>query len=168
MGKSFHIGRLRPSDIGMSIPPTNIVDNGDIIDDCSIVHIVIADIDAGNMLSGAGNPITCRRAIGAECNADVYTRPDRRPAIVSAVFAPGHPGRSPIVSRHPYPSIRVVIEPVAIVESGPAPAIAGYPCPAVIRIYPMATTAIRPKTRARSRYPYITIVRIADPGVERT
>jgi len=168
MGKSFHIGRLRPSEVGVSIPSIDVVDNGDIIDDRSVSHIIIADIDAGNMLSWAGNPITCRRAIRAECNADVYPRAYRRPTIIPAILAPGDPGRRPIVSRHPYPSIGVVVEPVAIMESGPTPAIVGDPGPSIFRIHPMTTGAIRTETGADSRHPNITVIRIADPGAERT
>lgn len=152
----------------MPIPPVDIVDDGDIIDDRGVTYIIIADIDAGDMRSGAGDPITCRRAISAECHADVYTRPDGRPAIVPAIFAPGDPGGRPIVSGHPHPSISVVIKPVAIVESGPAPTVVGYPGPAVFRIHPVTTGAIRPETGAGSRHPNIAVVRIADPGAKRT
>jgi len=151
----------------MSITSIDVVDNGDIVDDRSVSHIIIADIDAGNMLSGAENPITCRRTIRAECNANVYPRTDRRPAIIPTILAPGDPGRRPIVSRHPYPSIGVVVEPAAIMESGPTPAIVGDPGPSIFRIHPMATGAIRAETSADSRHPDIAVIRIADPGAER-
>ena len=128
MGKSFYIGRLRSPEISMPISSIDVIDNGDIIDhrgSMHIAHVVVADIDAGDMLPGAEGPITCRGTISAECNADVYTRSNRRPAIVTAVFAPGDPGRRPFISRHPYPSISVVIEPVAVVKRSPAPAVVG-------------------------------------------
>lgn len=169
VGKSFHIGGLRSSQISMSVAPVYIVDDSDIIDhggSMYITHIVIADIDAGDMLPWTEVPITGRRAIGGECNADVHTRTYRRPAVITAIFAPGDPGRGPLVSRHPYPSVRIIIEPVAVVECGPAPAVIGYPCPTILRVHPVATGAIRAEAGAGAGHPYVSVVGIADPGAK--
>lgn len=167
MGKSFHIGRLRPAEISTSIPSVDIVDDSDIIDDRGSMHvpdIIIADVHAGDTLSRTKDPIIGRRPVSAVSNADVYPWTDRRPTIVASVFPPGHPCRGPFISRYPHPSIRVIIEPVAIVEGGPAPAVIRDPCPSFLRIYPVTARAVRSESCARARHPYIAIIRIADPG----
>lgn len=151
MGKSFHISCLRSLNIRMPIPSVHIVDDGDIVNDrgvADIVYIIVADIDAGDMLPGTKIPISRRWTIGAIGDADVYAGTDGRPTIIAAVFAPGDPGRSPFITRGPHPSIRVVIEPIAVVEGSPAPAIIGYPGPAILRIDPVTAGAIGTKTGA--------------------
>lgn len=167
MGKSFHIGRLGPAEISTSVPSVDIIDDGDIIDDrgsTNVPDIVIADVHAGDTFPGTKDPIAGGRPVSAVSNADVYPWTDRRPTVIASVFSPGHPCRGPFVSRHPHPSIRVIIKPVAIVEGGPAPAVIRDPCPSVLRIYPVAARAVRSEPCARARHPYIAIIGIADPG----
>jgi hypothetical protein len=171
MGKSFHIGRLRSPEISMPIPPVYIVNDSDVIDDRGIMDIpdiVIADVHAGDTLPRTKGPIMRRRPVAGISNADVYPWTDRRPTIITTVFAPCDPCRSPFVTRYPHPSIRVIIEPVAIVEGGPTPTIIRDPCPSVGCIHPMTTCAVRSETGACARHPYITVIRVAHPGAERT
>jgi hypothetical protein len=126
MGKSFHISWLGTPKISMPISPVDIVNDRNIIDDRSIVYIpdiIIADIYAGDTFSRAKIPIICRRSVSAVNNADVYPRTDGRPTVIAAILAPGDPCRGPFISRHPHPAIGVIIEPVAIVESSPAPVV---------------------------------------------
>jgi hypothetical protein len=122
----------------MSITTIDIVDHGNIIYDGGVMHIIVAHIDIGDMFPRTENPIASRRTIGVECNANVYPRTYRSPAIVAAVFTPGDPSRRPFISRNPHPPIGIVVEPVAVMEWRPAPTIIGQPGPAVVRIHPVA------------------------------
>ena len=170
MGKSFHIACLGSPEIRAPISPVDIVNHRNIIDDRGIMYIpdiIITDIHTGDTVSRTKIPIICRRPVSAVSNANVYPGTDGRPTIIASILAPGDPGRSPFISRHPHPSIRIIIEPVAIMESGPTPTVIRDPCPSIIRIHPMTSRAIGSESAPCIRYPHIAVIRIADPGTER-
>jgi len=171
MGKSFHIRRLRTSEIRTTISSVDIINDRDVIDDRSSTYvpdIIIADIHTGNTLPGTKIPIIGRRPVSVVDNANVYPWTNRRPTIITTVFPPGDPCRRPFISRDPHPSVIVIIEPVSVVKGGPTPTVIGDPCPSVLGIHPVATRTVRPEAGSCTRHPDITVIRITDPGAEGT
>jgi hypothetical protein len=128
------------------------------------IHIVMIDIHAGDMFSGAEAPVIVGRAVGAKGDADIDARADRSPAIVAVIFPPGDPCRRPFITRIPYPARGIIIEPLAIVEGSPSPTIIGDPGPALIGIDPMATGSVGPEVAAGGWHPHISVVWIIHPG----
>lgn len=125
MGKSFHMIRLRPPQISAATTtPVHIVDHGNIVDDRrvpNIRNIIITHPRTHDMLARTKIPVPHRRPVTPERNPDIDPRPHRSPAVITLIFPPGHPGRSPLIARHPHPPIGIVIKPVPIMECRPTP-----------------------------------------------
>jgi hypothetical protein len=112
------------------------LDNGDVL---GLIYIKIVYMGAGDILGRNETPYVWGRVVSSNGHADAYRRRQRSPAIITLVTSPGYPGRSPLISRHPAPSIIIVKEPTTIVEWSPAPGIIGHPGPTFIGIYPMTS-----------------------------
>lgn len=171
MGISCDIVRCGSTQIGSSTSaPIDIINNRYIINYGRIMyvaHIIVAHVDTGNAVAGTEGPVVCGRPVTAEGDADIHPWAHGCPAIVTAIFAPGDPGRGPFIAGRPHPSVGIVVEPVAIMKRRPAPAIAGNPDPAFVCINPMSAGAVGAKAAASCRYPYIPIIRIIHPGAIR-
>src|SRR5258708_11509419 len=171
MGISCYIIRRGSTQVCSSATsPIDIIDNRYIIDDgrsMDVLNIIIAHVDIGNMVAGTKDPIVGRWPVTAEGDADIYPGSYGRPAVIASVLSPGDPGRGPFISRHPHPSIVIVVEPVAIMKRRPTPAITRYPGPAFVSIDPVPAGAILTEIAASCRHPYISIIRIIHPGAIR-
>jgi hypothetical protein len=69
---------------------------------------------------------------------------ERRPAHVFRTFPPGDPGRGPLISWNPTPSVPTNIGPSAVVVGGPGKTFAGVPVPAVIGPNPVSVSVRSP------------------------
>jgi len=167
VGKSFHIGRNGASVISTAAPTRpDIIDHGNFIDHCrvaDIIYIIVAHIYIGYPVAGTKIPVIIRRPVAGERDTDIDMRPHGSPAIITSVFSPGDPCRGPFITGRPHPSIRVVIKPVAIMKCSPAPAIIGYPGPAIFRIDQVPPGPIWTEAFPAGRHPDIAIAGIFDP-----
>jgi hypothetical protein len=175
MGIFLHILRIGTTHVGSmtgsASPAVNIVNHGNIINNCCAVdirHIIIVDINAGYTFTGHKIPIISRGSVTSP-DADVDSGSYWRPAIIMVIFPPGHPCGSPLIAGSPHPSIRIVVKPVAIMKRRPAPIVIGNPGPAILRVNPISAAAIGPETMTdRSRNPHISVFRVTHPGPIRT
>ena len=125
---------------------------------------IIIYVGPGYIAPGNKGPIVCGRAIGTPGRTNFDVRPDRRPAIVPAIFSPGYPGRCPVIPGNPHPAVTVIIKPITIVERSPTPVIIRNPGPSIRRKHPVSRASIRTKSRADgSRYPHISVLIIIHP-----
>lgn len=94
-----------------------IVDDGGIVNDRGLVDdrhiprfidIIVAYIRAGNILVRYKTPVMRRRIVTTAIGViDIHTRFHRSPAVIIVTVPPGHPGRSPFITRDPHPAIAV-------------------------------------------------------------
>src|SRR5262245_22370055 len=67
----------------------------------------------------------------------------RRPAAVTAVISPTHPGRAPGRSGRPDPTGVRMMVPSSIMERSPSPRVVRQPVPPAVAVNPASTMAIR-------------------------
>src|SRR5205823_4626080 len=86
------------------------------------------------------------RAIGVR-------RRQRSPADVVVARLPVDPGRSPLVTRDPFPAVVGVVVPAAVVISRPAERLVGDPGPAEVGPHPVAVLIRVPRCDGDARGP---------------
>jgi hypothetical protein len=165
-------GIVVPAAVITAAAPEIIIDHRRIINDADVprlIHIIITDLRAADILMRYKAPVMRRRVVAAserDVHADIGSK--GRPTIIIGTIPPAYPGRRPFLAGDPHPSITILEEPAAIVEGGPSPWIIGSPGPAFISIYPMAIGGIRFEIRASVRQPDVPVLRIIHPLTIRT
>jgi hypothetical protein len=69
MSKPFHIGCDGATQIGMPTTSVDVIDHGNMVDDCGIAdirNVIMTDIYAGNTITRTEVPVIVWRAIGTE------------------------------------------------------------------------------------------------------
>ena len=92
-------------------------------------------------------------------------RRQRRPADVIVAFAPGNPGRRPLITRNPNPADSAQARPAAVVIRGPAEWLLGDPSPAGVGVNPATVRVRTPTSRAFcfARLPNIAVITCLQP-----
>ena len=93
----------------------------------------------------------------ADVCVDLDAGAERGPGVAVVVFAPGDPGRCPLIAGQPHPAVIVVEMPAAVMEGGPAPAVVGGPGPAIVGIDPLSAGVVRTEI--------FGLVGTGDPGI---
>jgi hypothetical protein len=104
----------------------NIINDGNVFNHGNIrivVNIIIVHIGSAHVSPGHKSPVINRGPVGIPGRGNLDVGSDGSPAIIATGFAPGNPGRCPIISGHPHPSIHIVVKPVPIVKRSPSPAV---------------------------------------------
>src|SRR5207249_2144973 len=87
----------------------------------------------------------------------------RRPTDVPSTALPAHPGRRPLVSRHPHPSVARVVEPAAVVIWRPTPRLIANPGPPRVGEYPVSIDIRAPPVVDVPRAPHRSVVAVLEP-----
>ena len=95
--------------------------------------------------------------------AETHSGHQWSPAIITASTSPRYPSRSPNIVWYPHPSVKIIVEPAAIMKRRPAPRIIRYPRVAVLCRDPVTTGSIRNETSVNARHPDITILIMVYP-----
>ena len=106
----------------------------------------------------------CRRGNGdIHAHAAASLGRQRRPADVTAAFAPAHPRRGPLRLRDPDPAVVIGLLPTTIMIGCPGPRFIAGPEPAIIGQFPMAVRVRAPAGFDSCRAPALTVITDRDP-----
>ena len=165
---SFYICTLWPGGIGCA--PTSVVisitDNSGASDKGDIIvtgFIISRYISVSNISFIYKAPIIGRYAIPVETDTNIQSWSKRSPAVISVTLPPGYPGRAPLCSGHPKPSIGIIISPATIMECSPAPGVIGNPGPPIGCIHPMPFGRIGSEIGHCAGNPNIAVLWVVHP-----
>lgn len=108
-------------------------------------------------------PPAIRTGIAPQPYTDDKLRPERRPSVKTVTIAPTDPGRRPLITRYPYPSVKRIINPPAVMESGPTPRVKGNPCIAIYGHLPIAIRVVGMKIIFCQGYLHIPVPVFINP-----
>jgi hypothetical protein len=91
----------------------------------------------------------------------------RRPSVVTIIFAPAYPCTCPLISGYPHPAITRVIFPSAIVERCPSPFKIRHPRPSIVSVIPVTIGSVGPESRIFVN-PYLPKTGVKCPSAIRT
>jgi len=114
-----------------------------------MIKVVITETVPGRRIPGRcadAKPDTDGRAAidprETHVGAPSAFRRQRSPAAVARGAAPSDPGRSPVITRIPYPTEAGMLMPAAIMVRSPAPSVGRVPIPTRIGPQPRSTVAV--------------------------